>query len=514
MKKKIFLFVFLLPFLLFSQNQTVGLFQYDSTSYDGYTLFSPDEGAYLIDNCGKLVHSWQSTYNAGNAVYLLEDGSLLRACRIQNTVFSGGGSGGRVEKRDWNNSLLWSYDFSDNNYHQHHDIEPIPNGNILVLCWGYKSSIDAIMAGRDPSALADNELWPTYIMEVQPQGNSGINIVWEWYLWDHLVQDFDPSKPNYGVVANQAELLDINFYSGNGKKDWLHCNSIDFNAQTDEIILSSRTLSEFYIIDHSTTTTQAASHSGGNAGKGGDILYRWGNPLGYDNGIVNDQKLFGQHDVHWIADSLQDGGKIMIFNNGQGRGYSSVDIVNPPKDGSGNYFLNANNTFDPDSAEWTYTDPNPTNFYASYISGAQRLAGGNTLICDGAHGTFFEVDNNKTQVWKYINPVINSGPLSQGTAIATSQNGWANATFRCTRYAPNYSAFQGQNLFAGLPIELNPIPLNCDMSTTIREQKNLNKNKELLYITDLLGRKTFHQNNKILFFIYDDGTAEKKLLLE
>ena len=168
----------------------------------------------------------------------------------------------------------------------------MPNGNILVLCWEYKSSIDAIMAGRDPSALADNELWPTYIMEVQPQGNNGINIVWEWYLWDHLVQDFDPSKPNYGVVANQAELLDINFYSGNGKKDWLHCNSIDFNAQTDEIVISSRTLSEFYIIDHSTTTVEAASHSGGNSGKGGDFLYRWGNPQGYDNGISVNQELF------------------------------------------------------------------------------------------------------------------------------------------------------------------------------------------------------------------------------
>ncbi len=181
------------------------------------------------------------------------------------------------------------------------------------------------------------------------------------------------------------------------KKDWLHCNSIDYNAQTDEIVISSRVLSEFYIIDHSTTTSEASTHSGGNSGKGGDILYRWGNPIGYDNGTLNDQKLFGQHNVYWIEDSLQDGGKIMIFNNGQGRGFSSVDIVNPLKDVNGNYFLNINNTFGPDSAEWTYTDPNPTNFYSSYISGAQRLIGGNTLICDGAHGTFFEIDNNKSR---------------------------------------------------------------------------------------------------------------------
>jgi hypothetical protein len=72
MKKISLSFIFFLPFIAFSQNQTVGLFQYDTGVFDGYTLFSPDEGAYLIDNCGKLVHLWQSTYNAGNAVYLIE----------------------------------------------------------------------------------------------------------------------------------------------------------------------------------------------------------------------------------------------------------------------------------------------------------------------------------------------------------------------------------------------------------------------------------------------------------
>jgi len=507
MRKKILLFFIFLPFIAFSQNQTVGLFQYDAGSFDGYTLFSPDESTYLIDNCGKLVHSWQSNYKSGLSVYLLEDGSLLRTCRIQNMVFGGGGSGGRVEKRNWNNTLLWSYDFSDSNYHQHHDIAPMPNGNLLVLCWEYKSSIDAIISGRDSSALTDNELWSTYILEVEPQGNNGINIVWEWHLWDHLVQDFDTSKANYGVVANHPELLDINFYSGNGKKDWLHGNSIDYNVQTDEIVISSRTLSEFYIIDHSTTTAEAATHTGGNSGKGGDFLYRWGNPQGYDKGTINDQKLFGQHNVHWIPDSLQDGGKIMIFNNGQGRGYSSIDIVNPPKDTNGNYFLNTNNTFDPDSAEWNYTNPTPNSFYASYISGAQRLPGGNTLICDGAHGTFFEVDNTKSKVWEYVNPIINTGPLSQGDPIATSQNGWVNSTFRCTRYSPDYPGLLGQNLVAGIPLELNPLPSNCEMNTSITEF--VNTERKLLYITDLLGRNTKVQVNKILLYIYDDGTVEK-----
>ena len=507
--KRIVFILLCVPFIIFGQNQTVGLFQYDTGSFDGYTLFSPSETTYLIDNCGRLVHSWQSSYNPGNSAYLLEDGSLLRTCRISNSIFSGGGSGGRVEKTDWNNNLLWSYDFSNTTYYQHHDIEPMPNGNILVLCWEYKSLIDVILSGRDPSSLADNELWPSYILEVQPQGNNGINIVWEWHLWDHLVQDFDPSKINYGTVANHPELLDINFYAGNGKKDWLHCNSIDYNEELDQIVIGSRALSEFYIIDHSTTTAEAATHSGGNSGKGGDILYRWGNPIGYNSGTTADQQLFGQHNVHWVDESFEDGGKLMLFNNGQGRGFSSIDIISPPTDINGNYFLTTN-TFGPSSAEWTYTDPNPTNFYASYISGAQRLPNGNTLICDGAHGTFFEIDPTATQVWKYINPIVNSGPLAQGDNIPITNNGWGNPTFRCTRYSPNYSAFTGRNLIPGPFIELNPLPSNCQMLSAIDEYQITNQNRSLLYITDILGRKITTKYNTPLFYIYDDGTVEKK----
>ena len=150
--KKIFILILFFPIILIGQNQTVGLFQYDEGSYDGYTLFSPNNNTYLIDNCGRLIHSWESTYNPGNSVYLLENGDLLRTCKISNSIFSGGGSGGRIERRDWNNNLLWSYDFSNTTYHQHHDIEPMPNGNILILCWEYKSLIDAILSGRDPSS--------------------------------------------------------------------------------------------------------------------------------------------------------------------------------------------------------------------------------------------------------------------------------------------------------------------------------------------------------------------------
>ena len=153
-------------------------------------------------------------------------------------------------------------------------------------------------------------------------------------------------------------------------------------------------------------------------------------------------------------------------------------------------------------------------FYSSYVSGAQRLENGNTLICDGAHGTFFEIDSTDTQVWKYINPVINTGPLIQGDAIPVTNNGWRNSIFRCTRYSPNYSAFSGQNLTPGPFIELNPLPSNCQMLSGIDEYQIINQNRNLLYITDLLGRKITTKYNTPLFYIYDNGTVEKRFIME
>ena len=194
MKKLLFLKLF--PLILYSQNQTMGLFTYEDNAYDAYTLFTPNETTYLIDNCGRIINTWTSNYKSGNSVYLLDDGTLLRTARIQSTIFTGGGIGGRIEKFDWNNNLLWYYDFANNLYHQHHDIEPLPNGNILVLCWEYKSFNEAVLNGRNPNSMADNELWSTYILEVEPVGMNDINIIWEWRLWDHLVQDFDSTKLN------------------------------------------------------------------------------------------------------------------------------------------------------------------------------------------------------------------------------------------------------------------------------------------------------------------------------
>ena len=453
---KLFLLLAALP--LAAQQQTVGLFLNDAKSFRGYTLFAPlrSTTSYLIDNDGKLVRSWQSTLPPGDAVYLLENGHLLRTGNVNNRTFTSGGQGGRVQEFDWDGALLWDFEHASNEYLQHHDVEPLPNGNVLLIAWELKSSSEALAAGRNPSLVSARGLWPDKIIEVKPPGANAGEIVWEWHTWDHLIQDFDASKPNYGVVANHPELVDLNF-SNNNQPDWQHVNAVDYNPQLDQIMLSvHNNFNEIWIIDHSTKTAEAASHTGGKYGKGGDLLYRWGNPRAYRLGTANDQKFSGQHDAQWITSGLPGAGNILIFNNGTTRRYSSVDEIIPPVEANGNYIRASGAAFGPSAATWSYVAPTPTDFYAMNISGAQRLPNGNTLICDGPHGIFFEVTAAQEIVWKYINPVVASGPMTQGDPIPGGQQGQENNVFRSPRYAPDYAAFAGKDLTPGAPIEKYP----------------------------------------------------------
>ena len=211
------------------------------------------------------------------------------------------------------------------------------------------------------------------------------------------------------MVEDHPELIDINFGETETSTlaDWLHTNSIDYNEEFDQILLSVHNFNEIWVIDHSTTTEEAAKHIGGNSGKGGDILYRWGNPRSYRAGNKTDQKLFEQHDATWIESGLPGEGNILLFNNGVTRPeekYSSIDEIIPPIDNNGSYYLEPGSTYGPDEQFWIYTAENPTDFYSHYASGAQRLSNGNTLICDAAAGRFFEVTPEKETVWDYLNP--------------------------------------------------------------------------------------------------------------
>ncbi len=472
MKRLIYLGVFVAISLTMKAQQTVGLFTQNPGSLDGYVLFSPipSDTTYLIDKCGYKVHSWWSTNHPGQSVYLLEDGTLLRPGALNNMTFNGGGRGGVIEKFDWNSNLLWTYTISSSTECQHHDLRQLPNGNVLAIVWELKTAAQAIAEGRNPANLG-TVLWSEKIIEVEQSGLNTGNIVWEWHVWDHLIQDFDSTKPNFGIVAEHPELININFNSST-TSDWLHCNALDYNEALDQIILSSHNFDEMWIIDHSTTTSQSASHSGGNHGRGGDLMYRWGNPAAYNRGTANDQKFFGQHNVRWIPNGYPGAGSFSVYNNGLGRpggNYSTVETFVSPIDSAGEYPILANQPYPPLASNWIYTATTPTSFFSQVISGAQRLSNGNTIICEGTKGNFFEIDSANTIVWRYVSPVAQNGTVSQGT------NPTMNSVFRCSLYEANYSGLNGQTLTPGDPIELNPLAYTCTMLPTgIMDSKQLN----------------------------------------
>jgi len=277
-------------------------------------LFSPfaSTSVYLMGLDGQKLHEWTTAYAPGYSVYLLPDGRLLRATSLPERPFSAlqGSNGGRVEMLGWDSAVLWRFDYASTSGQQHHDVFWMPNnGHVLMVAWEGRSSAEAIAAGRDPSTLPESgELWVDKIVEVDPATN---RIVWEWRTWDHLL-------PPGAAPAEHPGLVDPNYVTpGTDLVDWTHANAVFYNEALDQVMLSVRNFSEFWIIDHSTTTAQAAGHTGGRLGHGGDLIYRWGNPRAY--GLAAPQQLFGQHNAQWIAPGLPGAGHVLVFNNGDAK---------------------------------------------------------------------------------------------------------------------------------------------------------------------------------------------------
>lgn len=422
-------------------------------AFQGYNLIAPmaSSRTFLFDMAGRMVRTWESDCSPALCARLFDDGHVLRGgcLGIEAQVFGPGpGAGGRVQEFTWDGDLVWDFHFYNAKQLPHHDLARLPNGNVVLIVWDRKTIEEAAAAGRRPELTAGSHFLADSLVEIKPTGKTTGEVVWEWHLWDHLVQDFDSTKANYGNVAQHPELVDINYaddplsgvtaskdgadqlesvgYIGAGASsgtrprasaELTHINSVDYNAALDQLMLSVRNFSELWIIDHSTTSREAAGRTGGTNGKGGDLLYRWGNPRAYRAGRKNDQKLFAQHNAHWISNGLPGEGHVLVFNNGVDRpdgNYSSVDELVLPADGRGTYTRKPGAPYEPEDPIWIYTAPNKPDFYSFIISGAQRLANGNTLICSGASGTIFEVTPEKDVVWKYVSPITGGSGLAGG----------------------------------------------------------------------------------------------------
>ncbi len=439
----------------------------------GYVLYSPLSSGttYLLDRDAQVVHTWQSEY-APHSLYLLDDGHLLRPGRDPDTKnFMAGGAMGLLQMFTWDGELVWQWKMSDEGRILHHDIEPLPNGHFLAIGWEAKTAAEARSAGRRPDLIPERGLWPDFLVEIEPQPPGGARIVWEWHVWDHLVQNLDPELPHYGNPAGHPGRIDINAggpplpidaqqleelkalgYVPQGaeqqelRSDFLHVNAVDWHPVLDQIAVVAPELGEIWILRRPRSSAEAASIVG-------DLLYRWGNPAMYGRGTAADQRLFYPHDVQWIPRGMARAGNLTIFNNGRDRpdgNYSSVEEITPPLQQGGSYSLSAGEPFGPAQTAWTYAAAERESFFAPFISGAHRLANGNTFVTVGPAGRLFEVTPAGETVWDFGNPFAanirqrdGSPPWGGGAARAEQLR---FAVWRAAKLPPDHPGLAGREL--------------------------------------------------------------------
>ncbi len=459
-------------------------------AFAGHTLVAPlvSTRVHLVDLAGDVAHTWETGLAPGGWCRLLDDGSLLHVGRQDSDPkFRGGGIGGIIRRLAPNGEVLWRMDFADDMRCQHHDALPLPNGNLLLIAWDRVPADEALALGRRPGTVGAAGLWTDALYEVRPTLPVGGEIVWSWHAKDHLVQDFDATKPNHAKIADRPGRIDVNFdyvapetvtdeqrqaeaerkrqmaalgYGGGDDEDevepagtrpapppkdfdksgdWMHTNAVAYHPQHELLVLSSYELSEVFIIDHSTTTAEAATSSGGRYGRGGDLLWRWGNPANHGAGSRNDQRLFNQHDPTWLSSADPNELRMLVFNNGGGRpngkDRSEVLELAIPFDAERGFATAAGRPYLPREPAWRYESAE--SFFSAFISGAQRLANGNTLICSGAPGRIFEVTRGGEIVWEYLNPYGGDfeAPDHAGKAPPLS-------LYRVARYAPDHAGLR------------------------------------------------------------------------
>jgi len=396
------------------------------------------------------------------------------------------------------------------NHSEHHDFKKIYNkklgkDTIMFINNKYVPEADVLQLGVNTTRTQS----PQYPKAVQYDCISEVDVqtgqlVWEWCFEDHLIQNFDPAARNYSVdIANASyggdieeafyRRLDVNAQNNQGsvgpRSDCTHVNSMDYNADRDEVVMNSRQMSEFYVVDHNTTTAEAK-------GKKGDFLYRFGSPYMYASddqlGVGKGKakfpsylsaeytQIWGAHNIHWIPNGRPGAGHFLIFDNGVGRvtagSYSAILEING-LDASGKYvkeltagyggpmypsgstgffqlFAMAGQTAMKVSKQivWGYSAMTGS-FYSPYISGAERLANGNTQITSGMHGHLFEVTPAGDLVWDFTSPIMqgnyvtdNLGVDAAGKPMKGGPGMGTNSVFRAHRYAPDFPGLAGKSL--------------------------------------------------------------------
>lgn len=381
----------------------------------GYTLYAgmgDDKKTYLIDMAGMIVHTWPI---GGMPVKMLSNGHLIGAKsdrggknpfiqdpRPKNPLdFAPWHDNIELVELDWDGNEIWSFSNYDDDAtgiimsRQHHDFQRqgnpvgyyapgqnfLENGNTLILAH----------LNKQISHISNKRLVDDTLYEVDAKGRQ---TGFEWHCADRFDEfGFDD--------AQKAELYEAgNFDAEKNRSDWIHINCAsylgknhlfeeldDHRFHPDNIIISARNTNFIAIIDKSTSR----------------VVWKAGPHFTEEHPENKMGQIIGQHHVHMIPSGLPGAGNILLFDNGgmpehrgnktsvfpNNRGYSRVIEINPL-------------TY---KIIWKYGAKEGAEFFFShFISSAQRLPNGNTLITAGAYGHIFEVTPSKDVVWEFQNP--------------------------------------------------------------------------------------------------------------
>lgn len=366
---------------------------YDSNIISDDYIFvveNSSTNSYLINKEGFKLWEWNFEINSGNDLEILPNGDIIGLFKTTNPFIDFGGYGGTAKIIDKNGIVLWQYSVNSNDFIAHHDVEMLPNGNVLIMVWERIINEIAVSNGVDVST----DIFTEKIIEINPLNNE---LVWEWRSWDHIIQDKFETLPNYGDLNLFPGRIDINYSVDNppggnffGGGDIMHANGLDYDPINDIIFLSVNYYDEIWVIDHSTTMIEAQNNFGGNYNKGGELIYRFGNPTTY-NSLGN--KLFDKnHFPNLLEDGVNGEGNVLVYVNGNSSEQSIVYELKLPS--QLNLISNFNNE---PNVEWSYTND---DLYASKLSGAIRLSNGNTLITESDYG-LWEITPDGNIAWKY-----------------------------------------------------------------------------------------------------------------
>ncbi|HEX4024004.1 MAG TPA: aryl-sulfate sulfotransferase [Steroidobacteraceae bacterium] len=394
-----------------------GVTRYDpAKAYSGYVVFGgADQKTHLIDMDGNEVHQWpysglpsgllNPSVTGGVRGHVLVQLSSVEDDRSGNTgtslnpgekLLHGNKTIGEL---DWDGKVVWQWGARapGGAARQHHDWYRLPNGNTLVLAnWIH------VVPGFEAKPLYDD-----IIYEVTPAGG----IAWKWAASDHLHEfGFTPAQLQLLYRTAQPDYLHLNDMTAVGANRWFDGGDKRFDP--DNILIDSREANFIVIIDKKT----------------GKIVWRIGPNLPPAPGTTVAlpqsttalprpvDQTSGQHDAHLIPEGLPGAGDLLVFDNQGEAGYPPRRLAVLP----GSRVLE----IDPISRQivWQYTagdsDRPAWDFYSAFISSAQRLPNGNTLIDEGMNGRFFQVTPKGEIVWEYVSPYFAPSPLGAGPVVS------------------------------------------------------------------------------------------------